>query len=270
MRVSASALMVLDAMIVFFRKISFGSASVTVFVHTTSGHGDDFHYNEEYLRDYLVPRQEPSMKEYDDRKPEVIREHLRMSRQANCRVWITSWFGPGQREDTTLINTILPEVLASDPDHRIAILYETNARIRKKDSSNLFKLDEETGKPSASHYYTVDGKPGIPNDGVAADMAHFCNNYFNHPNYYHIGNRPVMFMYLSRTLTQGGIAGLNDKGEDFYWNPFELLQTVVSEMRNGTMKACGKDPYIVGDHIFDVFNLNEDGPAMLMLDAITG
>jgi hypothetical protein len=235
-----------------------------------SGHAGDFHFDAAYLRDYLVPRQEPSMKEYDDRKPEVIREHLRMSRQANCRVWIASWFGPGQREDTTLINNILPEVLANDPDHRIAIHYETNARLRKKDSSNLFKLDEQLGKPSATHYYSVDGKPGTPNDGVVDDMAHFCKNYFNHPNYYHIGKRPVVFIYLSRVLNEGGKAGLNEEGKNFYWEKFKLLEAVVSEMRAGSISACGKDPYLVGDHIFDVFKADEDGPAMVMLDAITG
>jgi hypothetical protein len=210
------------------------------------------------------------MGEYDDRKPEVIREHLRMSRQANCRVWFTSWFGIGLREDTTLINNILPEVLINDPDHRIAILYETNARIRKKDSDNLFKLDEETGKPAATHYYSVDGKPFTPNDGVENDMAHFCLKYFNHPNYYHIGDRPVVLLYLSRALSEGGKAGLNEAGEDFYWNQNELLEAVVSEMRTGAINACGKDPYIIGDHVFDVFNAAEDGPAMELLDAITG
>jgi Glycosyl hydrolase family 99 len=250
--------------------ILYGSITSLICLRQLLGHSNDFHSGEEYLRDYLVPRQEPSMGEYDDRKPEVIREHLRMSRQANCRVWIASWFGPGGLEDTTLINNILPTVQASDPDHRIAIHYETNARIRKRDDTDLFKLDGELGKPSATHYYSVDGKPGTPNDGVIDDMAHFCNKYFNHPNYYYIGGRPVIFIYLSRTLTKGGLAGLKENGEDFYWNEFELLQKVVSDMRTGAMSKCGKDPYIVGDHIFDVFNAAEDGPAMEILDAITG
>jgi len=219
------------------------------------------------------------MGEYDDRDPEVIKMHLRMSRQANCRVWIASWFGMGSREDTTLINNILPVIKTNDPDHRVAIHYETFSRIRRRDSGNLFRLDDESGGGNTvTHYFTVDGepanpaKPGTLNDGVVDEMAHFCNNYFNHPNYYHIGGRPVLFLYLSRVLSQPGSPkpGLNEAGEDFYWGQFELLQAVVSEMRTGAKNACGKDPYIVGDHIFDVFNAAVHGPAMDMLDAITG
>jgi hypothetical protein len=216
------------------------------------------------------------MGEYDDRDPAVILEHLRMSRQANCRVWIASWFGPGKREDTTLINNVFPTVEANDPDHRIAIHYETYSRIRRKDDGNAFKLDDENGGNTVTHYFTVDGNPRDPNkpetlnDGVVDDMAHFCTNYFNSPNYYKIGGRPVIFMYLSRVLSQDGAKpGVDDAGNDFYWGQFELLETVVSEMRTGAMSACGMDPYIVGDHVFDVYNAAKHQPAFDILDAIT-
>lgn len=212
------------------------------------------------------------MGEYDDTDPEVIKEHLRMSRQANCRVWISSWFGPGKREDTTMINTILPTLAANDPDHRIAIHYETYSRVRRKDTNNDFKLDDSGGVTNTvTHYFTVDGAPTDPNDGVADDMEYLCDHYFNHPNYYHIGGDPVIFLYLSRVLSQPGAKpGVNDNNENFYWTDgFELLETVVAEMRSGAA-ACGKDPYIVGDHIFDVYNESKHGRALQALDAITG
>ncbi|KAG7344583.1 allergen V5/Tpx-1-like protein [Nitzschia inconspicua] len=241
-------------------------------------HGNDFHRAEKYLRDYLVPRQEPSMGEYDDTKPEVIREHLRMSRQANCRVWISSWFGPGRREDTTMINTVLPTIAANDPDHRLAIHYETYSRVRKRDTTNAFKLDDAGGVTDiVTHYFSVDGVPAVEgkqdtfNDGVQDDFKHFCANYFNHPNYYHIGGRPVVFVYLSRVLSQNSAPkpGVNDNGDNFYWGQFELLEQVIVKMKAGAA-VCGKVPYIVGDHIFGAFNEATHGPALAMLDAITG
>ncbi|KAG7362889.1 glycosyl hydrolase family 99 protein [Nitzschia inconspicua] len=240
-------------------------------------HADDFHRGEKYLRDYLVPRQEPTMGEYDDTKPEVIQEHLRMSRQANCRVWISSWFGPGRREDTTMINTVLPTIAMNDPDHRLAIHYETYSRIRRRDTTNAFKLDDVGGVTDiVTHYFTVDGLPAVEgrpetfNDGVKDDFEHFCTNYFNHPNYYHIGGRPVVFLYLSRVLSQNNNPkpGVNDQGENFYWGQFDLLERVILEMKAGAA-LCGKVPYIVGDHVFGVFRAATHGPAMEMLDAIT-
>lgn len=237
--------------------------------HTTPGHGNDFHRNEEYLRDYLVPRQEPSLGEYDDTDPTVIIEHLKMTRQANCRVWVAAWFGTGKREDTTLINTILPTLKSNDPDQMVAIHYETYSRIRIKDTNNVFTLDTESGKADETHFFSIDGKPNDPSDGVEKDMQHFCNNYFKHPNYYKIRGRPVIFIYLTRTLDDVR-PGVDEAGNNFYWEANELLATVIDEMRTTSMQYCNMNPYIVGDHIFDVYNPTRDDPAMAILDAITG
>jgi hypothetical protein len=233
------------------------------------GYGNDFHRNEEYLRDYLVPRQEPSLGEYNDTVPAVIIEHLKMTRQANCRVWVTAWFGIGSREDTTLINTILPTLKSNDPDQMVAIHYETYSRIRIKDTSNIFTLDTQSGKPEESHYFSISGKPNDSSDGVAKDMQHFCDKYFTHSNYYKIRGRPVIFVYLTRTLDDVR-PGVDETGKNFYWEANKLLAAVIKEMRDASKARCQLDPYIVGDHIFDVYNPTRDDPAMAILDAITG
>jgi len=232
------------------------------------GYGDDFHGAEEYLREFLVPRQVPSMGEYDDTQPFVIEEHLKMSRQANCRIWVAAWFGVGSREDGTLINTVFPTVEQNDPDHRIAIHYQTNSLIRKMDSNNIFQLDSETGIEEP-YYWTVDGETNNPNDGVANDMLHFCNNFFKRPNYYTIGIRPVVFVYLTHTLTQSR-PGIDENGNNFYWQDYELLAAIVNRMRTGALSACGVDPFIIGDHILGAYNATRDDPALGVLDAITG
>ena len=222
------------------------------------------------MRDYLVPRQEPYLGEYDDTLPEVIIEHLKMTRQANCRVWVAAWFGKGKREDTTLINTILPTLKSNDPDQMVAIHYETYSLIRMKDTNgDIFKLDTQSGKPNESHYFSVDGKPKDTSDGVAKDMEHFCNNYFKHSNYYKIRGRPVIFVYLTRTLDDVR-PGVDEAGNNFYWQANQLLAEVIQEMRDAANQYCGMNPYIVGDHIFGTYSATRDDPAMAILDAITG
>ena len=53
-------------------------------------HGDDFHRGGGYLRKELVPRQYPTLGEYDDTRPEILAQHLAWSRQANINLWVRS------------------------------------------------------------------------------------------------------------------------------------------------------------------------------------
>ncbi len=136
------------------------------------------------------------------------------------------------------------------------------------DSNNIFQLDSETGIEEP-YYWTVDGETNNPNDGVANDMLHFCNNFFKRPNYYTIGIRPVVFVYLTHTLTQSR-PGIDENGNNFYWQDYELLAAIVNRMRTGALSACGVDPFIIGDHILGAYNATRDDPALGVLDAITG
>lgn len=217
-------------------------------------HFDDFHRGERYLRDYLDPRQEPSLGEYNDRDPEIIKQHAKMSRQANCRVWIAAWFGIGSREDLTLLGATLPTLFDYDPDQRVAIHYESNALIRKKDNDNVFD--------DSDHYWTVDEVPG--------HIEHMCQKYFSHPNYYTVeGERPVIFVYLTRTLDNER-PKIDENGMPSQWDTNELLEALIGTMRTAAMEVCGKDLFIVGDHVFNNYNEDRDDPAMKLLDAITG
>ena len=201
-----------------------------------------------------MPRQEPSLGEYDDTDPAVIMEHLRMSRQANCRVWISAWFGINSREDTTLRGPIFETLEANDPDHRVAIHYESNALLRYKDNDgNVF--------------HTLDGKPSVDTDGVANHMIHFCQKFFNRPNYYKVhGNRPVIFLYVSRVLDNGGKL---KKPDGTTWDSYEFLELVLQTMR-ATASGYGYDPFIVGDHVFNKYDVERDFQAFALLDAVTG
>jgi glycoprotein endo-alpha-1,2-mannosidase len=116
--------------------------------------------------------------EYDDTDPAVIAQHVTWSRQANIGLWVTSWWGPGSREDTTLRTVILPNQNVVD-DIKIAIHYETKGRLYSK---NVLRLDQ-----------------------VVPDIRYLCEIYFNQGNYFRIHGKPVLVFYLTRVLEREGV-----------------------------------------------------------------
>jgi glycoprotein endo-alpha-1,2-mannosidase len=194
---------------------------VTVGTYYYPWHGKDFHKGAPYLRRELSPKQRPLLGEYDDTDPAVIAQHLQWSRQANIELWVTSWWGPRSREDNTTLNIILPhQDLGS---HKIALFYETTGRIKEPD------------------YSTV---------RLATDIVYMCQNYFSHPSYYKIDDRPVLFMYVTRKYSQLG-----------------LLEGILLLIRS-TAAEYGFNPYIIGDEVFQKAPTGSYAP-FTQLDAVT-
>ena len=134
---------------------------------------NDFHGGH-YLRERLVPTQQPALGEYNDRDEAVIGQHLAWSHAGNVSFWAASWWGPGSREDVTLLDHIL--VHPDLGDFEIAILYETTGRTYDfTDYSNL-----------------------------GPDVAYLAEHYFDHPNYLTIDGRPALFVYLTRVMSHNG------------------------------------------------------------------
>ena len=133
----------------------------------------DFHGGQ-YLRKHLVPPQLPELGEYNDRTDSVIAQHLAWSRYAGIQFWVTSWWGPHSREDSTLLDYLLP--YPGLEDMKIALFYETTGRTNNfTDYSNL-----------------------------GPDITYIANHYFHHPNYLKIDGKPVLFVYLTRVLSGMG------------------------------------------------------------------
>jgi hypothetical protein len=155
------------------------SQPLKVGVYYYPWHGDDFHRGDGYLRKELQPPQRPMLGEYDDRRPEVVSQHLYWSRQASISLWVCSWWGPNSREDQTIRQAILkhPEL---GKDHKIALLYEGSGR----------------GLKASTNWDT---------SNVYADLQYVCSTYFQHPNYYRIQGKPVVVVYLTRQLQSKGI-----------------------------------------------------------------
>jgi hypothetical protein len=184
-------------------------------------HGSNFHNGGGYLRKDLIPPQAPALGEYDDSKPDTIAQHLRWSRQANIGLWVTSWWGPNLLEDSNTQNVIMEHEDLGEM--KIALHYETAGRIINRDTSN-----------------------------VVSDIAYICQTYFSHPNYYRINGRPVLVVYITRSLETQGI-----------------LEDVLQSMRS-TASSYGHDIYVIGDHVFgDAPDLADTFDSFSLLDAVT-
>ena len=179
---------------------------------------NDFHGGQ-YLREHLVPQQLPELGEYNDRTEVVINQHLDWSRIAGIDFWVASWWGPESREDATLLNHILPNPNLNDI--KIAVFYETTGR------TNNFEDYENLGP----------------------DITYIANNYFNHPNYLKINNKPVLFIYLTRVLSGRG-----------------TLQSSLTTIRSAASTA-GYQIFIIGDQVFG--SPPSSASDISLLDAIT-
>jgi len=158
------------------------------------------------MRLLLKHPQKPKAGLYDSWDADVIGEHISQSIRGGISMWAVSWWGPDSSKDAVLKNHILKHPDAGKLKY--AILYESTGRLR-----------------SFSH-------PDYRN--WLRDMDYLNKTYFDHPYYFKIDGRPVVFVYLSREY-------FRDKGH-----------RVLAEMRKKFPQI-----YLVGDDVYSIENINE-------------
>ncbi|MBN1780941.1 T9SS type A sorting domain-containing protein [bacterium] len=173
-----------------------------------------------YVRNYLDPAQTPVLGEYDSRDRSVIRQHLDWCNQYDIDLWVCSWWGVHSRENTTIKDYIMPELTTNDV--QFALFYE---------SAILGALPWEIDSDSEAK--------------LIEDYTYIANTYFDHPNYFKINDRHVVYIYLSH-LYQGDYIGA-----------FAHVRQAMSDL--------GYDLYLVGDEMG--FGMPTDH--MNFLDAVT-
>ncbi|MBL7214154.1 MAG: hypothetical protein ISS71_00585 [Phycisphaerae bacterium] len=183
-------LILLWMFLLIFAWVQAQRSDITVGVYYYTWHGPDVggHDFTTTLRDHLVPAQQPKMGHYNNNDPAVIESHIRQSLRGNIHFWACSWWGPDSFEDKVLRNAILPHPSASNL--RYAILYESTGRLGSPDNPNYDKLQ--------------------------TDFAYLKEHYFNHPFYFKIDGRPVVFIYLTRVYFRNrGEQALTDLRANF-------------------------------------------------------
>lgn len=198
------------------------NTNYTVGAYYYPWYGEDFHRGQDYLRRDLIPPQRPALGEYNDSDADVITQHMEWFRQANINLLVTSWWGANKTEDLNTKNVIMEHEDVGNL--KISLHYETQGRI-------LAQTDMSVARD---------------------DIEYMCENYFDHPNYYKIDGRPVLFVYVTRVLQREGI-----------------LEETILTMRSEASK-CNHNLYIVGDQVFRDAPEPDDTPVPFWyFDAVT-
>jgi hypothetical protein len=213
------------------------TAPLTVGVFYYPWHINNFHGGQ-FLRNKLQPAQYPALGLYNDRNMTVIRQQLQWCMDSNIFLWVTSWWGPYSREDNT--TTIILDYMKNQTSNstfpinsfKTAIFYESSSRIPQIGTTNTYNTSR-----------------------VKGDIEYMATKYFNHPNYLKIGDRPVVFVYLTRSLYSK-----NSTKPVYYAN---LLEEVIDLMRQGASNN-GFTLYIIGDHAFGTPPANPYAPFTLL------
>ena len=115
---------------------------------------------------HLKPSLSPELGWYSQTHPEVISQHYKWAKYAGIDFFITSYWGQGSSSDKTI-----SQYMFDNPDRgdvKLAVFFE----------------------------------PVITLANLANEMNYLCDNYFKRPGYFRIDNKPVIFVYLTRTFRQ--------------------------------------------------------------------
>ena len=163
---------------------------------------------------HLNPRQTPQLGWYNQWNSDVISQHYKWARYAGINFFVASYWGSGSNADNVIRNCMF-----NNPDRgdiKLAVFLE----------------------------------PVITPSNIAAEANYLCDNYFNRPEYFRIDNKPVVFIYVTRAMSDAN------------------LTTYITGLRNAaTAKGVGA-VYIVGDEVWGNSNAFKDSRVGLM-DAIT-
>jgi glycoprotein endo-alpha-1,2-mannosidase len=198
------------------------------------------------LRGHLVPSQVPPAALVDSQSPHTAARDIANAHKAGINFFAVDWwpYDPGYSgRDYRAADAAMQDFLAA-PDLRemkFAMFYET---------WNLgFDPPYEATPVTTQMELHFD-----------SDMLSFAQRYFRNPSYLHIAGRPVVYLYLTRTLT-GGVAammagartyleehGYGDPffvGDEVYWRT-----TPVSQVATGAM-AFAEQPQVARIEAFD-------------------
>jgi glycoprotein endo-alpha-1,2-mannosidase len=168
------------------------------------------HWNSTYMRAKLNPPQPPLLGEYDLAAAKIISQHVEWSVDSKIDFWISSWWGPGSSTDNVILMSQLNnnDFLSS---MGYCLLYESSGRF------GGLPINVDSNKIST----------------FLTDIEYLIENHFHHSNYMKIDNKPVLYLYLTRTLSgnykdlfnaadsllmQNGYDGLYVVGDEVYWS----------------------------------------------------
>lgn len=161
------------------------------------------------LRRQLDPRQRPAQGFYDSADPAVAERHIAWAAPNGIDFFAATWWPSRPEQNAALTNGLLRA--RNLGDIRFCVFYETWA----------LGFDKDLGA-------TVIDR--AKRERFVADFAAFADGLFRHPSYLTVGGRPVVILYLTRTLA-GDFSGM------------------IREARAEVAKR-GLDVFLIGDEVF--------------------
>ena len=175
------------------------------------------------LRQHLVPAQGTDPTAVDSADPRVAEEAIAQATRSGIDFFALDWWPSRPAQDENVDAFLRADNLR---DIRFCLLYET------------WDLGFEPGSESTPVTPAMEVEFDI-------DMVAFADRYFRSPSYLRIGGRPVVVLYLSRTLT-GDVRGMIDGARS-------------------VLAARGFDPFFIGDEISWRVTSPEEAPGTLAL-----
>jgi glycoprotein endo-alpha-1,2-mannosidase len=168
------------------------------------------------LRAHLVPPQLPAAALVNSTSPQTAARDITNARKAGINFFAVDWwpYDAGYSgEDYQQADNAMKDFLAAPniAQMRFAMFYET------------WNLGFDPGRESTPVTFQMELH-------FDSDMISFAKHYFHNRSYLRIDGRPVVFLYLTRTLT-GDVAGM-----------IQGARTVL--------EAQGFDPFFIGDEVY--------------------
>jgi glycoprotein endo-alpha-1,2-mannosidase len=168
------------------------------------------------LRAHLEPPQLPASSLVNSQSPRTAARDITNARQAGINFFAIDWWpyvAGSSGEDYQAADGAMKDFLAAPniSQMRFAMFYET------------WNLGFDPGRESTPVTFQMELH-------FDSDMVTFAEHYFRNPSYLRIDGRPVVFLYLTRTLT-GDVAGM-----------IKGARTVLKEK--------GFNPFFIGDEVY--------------------
>jgi glycoprotein endo-alpha-1,2-mannosidase len=190
------------------------------------------------LRGHLVPPQQPPASQVDSSNPRTAARDIATARRAGIDFFAVDWwpYDPGYSgRDYQQADAAMKDFLKA-PDlgrFRFAMFYET------------WNLGFDPVRESTPVTFQMELH-------FDSDMLLFAKRYFTNRSYLRIHGRPVVFLYLTRTLT-GNVAAM-----------IQGARTVL--------EAHGYDPFFIGDEVYwrvTPETLNPSGPVLTTIPQVS-
>ncbi len=135
----------------------------------------------------------------------TVKQHIEWSTNFGIDTWICSWWGPDSYQGKAILNNVAPSMVGTNLT--FCLFYET---------STFYGDNWTFGATAVQLFYD--------------HVKYMRDNFFSHPNYWKIGGKPVVVVYLSRQM-QGDYVTALDRvrkdfnvfliGDDFHFGPAE-------------------------------------------------